>query len=289
MFKKIRIILSVILLVIFIGQIEAVAATHGNVVDNLNYLKDSETSELQSEINKVKEDYSLDVVIVITDKTGGKSSMNYADDYYDENGYGVGSDHSGLLMLINMEKREVWISTTGTAIGIFTDSRISDMVNHVKTLLSSGKYYDASKTFISDVKSYADMGVPNGQNGADSGTNPGTYPESYPGTNYGANSQMTYMDRVSRLIKSPLIYIIALVVSIIATVLVSVSSKGKVTINDQTYEGKGSFVISDVRDDFIRETTTRAKISKSTNNNSSGSSTHSSSSGTTHGGGGGGF
>lgn len=285
MFKSIRIILAALLLVILIGQMEAVAAVPGNVKDYLNYLKDNEVSELQSEIDKVKGDFSLDVVIVITNKTDGKSSMEYADDYYDKNGYGVGGDHSGLLMLINMEKREVWISTTGKAIDIFTDSRISDMVSHVKTLLSNGKYYDASKIFISDVRNYASMGVPNGQHRVDTGANPGTYPE----INTGVNSQMTYMDRVIRLTKSFMVFIIALAVSIIATVLVSISGKGKVTINNQTYEGKGSFVLSDVRDDFIRESTTRTKIQKSSNSSDTNSSTHSSSSGTSHGGGGGGF
>lgn len=281
MFKSISILLCAILVIIFLCTIEAAAVAAGNVRDYLNYLKSSQVSELQSRIDKVKEDYGLDAAIVITDKTDGKSSMEYADDYYDQNGFGVGSDHSGLLMLINMEEREVWISTTGKAIGIFTDSRISDMVSHVTKLLSNGKYYDASETFISDVENYADLGVPDVQDG----TNPGAYPE----TDTGASSHLTYMGRVAGLIKSFPVYIIALIVSAIATIIVSISSKGKVTINSQTYEGEGSFELSDTRDEFIREITTRTKIQKSSNTSSGGSSTHAGSSGTTHGGGGGRF
>ena len=68
--------------------------------------------------------YDMDIVIVITDDVKGKSSMDFADDFYDDNGYGIGFDSSGLLFLVNMEDREVWISTAGTAIKVFTDARI---------------------------------------------------------------------------------------------------------------------------------------------------------------------
>ena len=102
-----------------IGPAYAVSGELSNVKDYLDYLTDDEESELQEAIDSVRTGYNLDVVIVITDDTEGKSSKDFADDYYDYNGHGVGSDSSGLLMLINMAEREVWISTTGKAIDIF--------------------------------------------------------------------------------------------------------------------------------------------------------------------------
>jgi uncharacterized protein len=271
--KRISVLLFTVIFVILIGQVSASAAGTNNVKDFLGYLKGNEAADLQAKIDKIKTDYSLDVVVVITDKTDGKSSRDYADDYFDYNGYGVGSDHSGILMLVNMGKREVWISTTGRAEGIFTSGRIDAMVDNVTKPLGNGKYNDACNTFINDVRNYAAQGVPSGQHRVESG----------PGSGIVENT--TYLQRAAGLMKSFVVYIIALVIALAATIIASLSSKGKVTINNRTYEEEGSFTLSGTADDFIRDFTTRTEIQSS----SSGSGTHTGSSGRSHGGGGGGF
>ncbi len=273
MFKRLGAILIVIL--VLIGNIVIVdAAETTNVKDFLNYLTEGEANELQTGINGIKTNFSLDTVIVITDNTNGKSSRNFADDYFDYNGYGIGSDASGLLMLINMQKREVWISTTGRAIGIYTDSRISTMVDNVTGYLSSGKYYLACNRFLSDVESYSSSGVPGGNYNYDG---------------YDTNkrrvyqSNKTYFEKVVTLARSFPVYIIALVAAFIPTLIISLSSKGKVTINSLTYEENGTFQLSGTADDYIRQTVTKTKIQTNS------SSTHRGSSGRSHGGGGGRF
>ncbi|HHV30451.1 MAG TPA: TPM domain-containing protein [Clostridium sp.] len=268
MYKKTSVSLLAVLFSIFIlciAQIGVYAENSNNVIDYLNYLTDSEITNLQADIDSIKNTYGLDVVIVITDNTDGKSSRDFADDFFDYNGYGIGRDYSGLLMLINMQDREVWISTSGEAIDIFTNSRISTMEDNIIGPLSNAKYYNACRTFISDVKSYANAGVPRGQ--------------------YRVESDMTYADKVSRTIKSLPVYIVALIISVGSTLVLSFSSKGKVTINSSTYEENGSFVLSERRDDYIRESTVKTKIERSSGGSQK-SSTHTSSSGRTHGGGG---
>jgi uncharacterized protein len=270
LFKKICIVLATFIFTVFIGQVAVNAAAYDNIKDNLNYLTDSEKEKLQADIDGVVTDYDLDVVVVITKETEGKSSQAFADDYYDYGEYGVGSEHSGLLMLINMGKREVWISTTGKAINIFTDTRISTMVNNARNSLSNGKYYEACTTFIEEIKYYSKLGIPAGQHQVGTGRSAGS----------------TYFERVLRLIKAFYVYIIALIIAILTTLITSLSSKGKVTITNRTYEQAGSFNLSTSRDDFIRESTTRTVIES---NSGTKSSTHKGSTGRNHGGGGGSF
>jgi uncharacterized protein len=274
--------LFVFMFAIVMMQGAASATEKLNINDYLNYVTDSEEIELKKSIDGVFKDNNLEVVIVITNNTEGKSSMAFADDFYDKNGYGVGSDHSGILMLINMEKRETWISTTGKAIGIFTDSRISDMTNNVTGELKKKEYYGACKVFVEDVKNYANIGIPQEQQGQQ--VQQGV--ESATDTSI-IYAEPTYFQKVFKLIKFFPIYMGVLIISIITTIVASLSSKGKSTINSQTYEG-GSFVLSNAKDDFIREATTMVKI-ESNSNNGSQSSTHTGSSGETHGGGGGSF
>lgn len=273
MLKRISIGIFMLIFVILGVQVKIKADELTNVKDYLNYLQEDEKTNLQAEIDNIKSEYNLDAVIVITDNTEGKSSMEFADDYYDYNGYGVGSDYSGLLMLINMEQREVWISTTGRAIDIFTDSRISTMIKNITGYLADGKYYNASTIFLSDIADYASRGVPSGQHRVPMQQNSNLKPA----------PKLTYLQRVMRLLTSLVTYLIALAISVITTILASLSSKGKVTINNHTYEKQ--FSLRETRDDFIRQTVTKTKIERNTNT----SSTHTGSSGRTHGGGGGKF
>lgn len=281
MSRKIRVLLLALMFVLLVGQMQVLAAETEKVKDSLGLLKEEELKEVQSLIDGVVKDYGLDVVIVTTEDTEGKSSRDFADDYYDYNGFGAGSDKSGLLLLINMKERELWISTTGKAIDIFTDARISEMVSAVGGFLSKADYYNSCKEFISKVRFYADKGIPEGQHRIDTeapGTVPGGQESAAPGT---------YLERVARQVQLPAVYITATVVALIATILASLSSKGKITISNRTYEEEGSFKLTASSDDYIRETTTRVRIQN--DSGSGGSSTHHGSSGRSHGGGGGKF
>lgn len=281
MYKKFSALMLVFVLVSILASTGVLASNPNNVVDMLDYLTESEENALQSRIDTIKENFNLDTVIVITDNTEGKSSMEFADDYYDYNGYGLDSEYSGLLMLINMDIREVWISTTGKAIDIYTDSRIYNMVNNVTGYLSNANYNAACNKFLDDVSKYAKSGVPEGQYRVEG--------DPYSTLDSRQLSNLSYFGKVSLLMSSWPVYIIALIIAIIATVIVSHSSKGKVTISSRTYEESGSFVLTEDTNQYIRETTTRTKIERSSGGGGSGSSTHRGSSGRSHGGGGGRF
>lgn len=290
---------------LLLGQRLAMAESTDNIKDYLDYLSADEIEEVQGLINEAVKNTNLDLVIVITDNTEGKSSMDYADDFFDYNGFGIGDDASGLLMLINMDIREVWISTTGKAIDIFTDDRISNLIDPIYGYLTNDNYFGASKEFVKQVEYFAKKGVPEGQHREET-KNPGSIGQ-IPGTqpNQGNNgpivvpsqpyrpgrSTTTYLERAAAIMKSPGLYLIAIILSIVATAIASLSNKGKSTVGSRTYEEKGSFQLTRITDDFIRETTSRVKINNDTTTHGGGSggarsSTHTSSSGRSHGGGG---
>ena len=281
-------LLIFILITLFFGSI-AYASNPINVVDKLGYLSYDEIQKLQKRIDGIKSTYNLDTVIVITDNTYEKDSTQYADDYYDYNDYGLDREHSGLLMLINMDIREVAISTTGRAIDIYTDNRISKMIKNVTSPLSKGNFYSACNKFIDDVITHAKSGVPKGQ----------YREERDPSLNY---YNLTYMQKAERMLKLWPVYVIPLVISLAITLKIVLSSKGKVTTTTRTYEEGGSFVFNQHSDKFVHEINRRVRIrressdyddndyggrssGRSSGHSSNRSSTHTSSSGRTHGGG----
>lgn len=91
------------------------------VVDEADLLSDSEESALEESARLLREAYNMDVVILTVNTLDGKRPQDYADDYYDYNGYGCGEEKSGLLLLISMEERDWYISTCGNAIYALTD------------------------------------------------------------------------------------------------------------------------------------------------------------------------
>lgn len=275
-----RLMLS-LMMIFFIGftGFTASGLASNNVIDQLEVLTLDQVNQLQQEMDQIREAYDLDVVMVITDRLEGKSSRDFADDYYDFNGYGVGEDASGLLMLINMDDREVWISTTGLAIDIFTDNRLDQLIEGVVGHLGEGDFYAAGITFLANVEGFAQQGVPEGQ-----------YREPV--------EPPTFFQKLVRMMLYWPIYVAGLIISGITTFAASSGHRAGSKTSAAFYRPEGSFALLDKKDHFLRETTRRIRIPK--NNNSGGgglsggggigrSSTHTGSSGRSHGGRGGKF
>ena len=146
--KIIPFISSIIISLIFTITINA---DLNFVVDDANLLSSQEETKLRIDLENFKNEYNMDAVIVTSNNLNGKSQQDYADDYFDYNGYGVGKEKSGLLLLIDMENRNIWISTSGEAIKYFTDNRIDNIVEDITSYLKNGDYFGGCNVFINDI------------------------------------------------------------------------------------------------------------------------------------------
>jgi len=130
-----------------------VSAAPPNVVDNAALLTRTQTAHLEQKAQTLTDTYDLDVAIVTVNSLGGKSSQAYADDFYDNNGYGIGSRYSGVLLLVSMTEREVAISTCGDAIDAITDREIDRLLDTVAPYLSDGEYFDGFCAYLDELES----------------------------------------------------------------------------------------------------------------------------------------
>ena len=133
------------------------------LVDDADILTDSEEKELNQQLDTVSEEQECDVIIVTVDSLNGKTVEEYADDYYDDNGYGYGENDSGILFLVAMDDREWNISTSGDAITAFTDAGLAYMEDQFVPDLSDGAYLDAFSKYTSlcdDFLTQAEKGEP---------------------------------------------------------------------------------------------------------------------------------
>lgn len=246
------------------------------VVDSANLLTEEQEERLQTACVDFVEQYGLDIVVVTIDDNQGKSSTAYADDYYDYNGYGLGDDCSGLLLLIDMDARNLWISTTGEGIRVYTDTRIDRMLDDIYGYVAEEDYFSGAMAFILSAGKYAAQGVTSDQYNYDTETG-----ESDP--YYQPDFWKTLLKRMGQAALG------SLVLTLIVVIAVRGSKGKKETVNATTYLDSHNYHLYRKQDSFLRTSVSKTRINDSNSGGGGGggrSSTHSGSSGTSHGGGG---
>ena len=158
------------LLILFIPSVYAAGADR--IQDMAGLLDESQEQMLRGQIEELARKYQFDAVIVTVDSLEGKTPEEYADDYFDYNGYGYGEDYDGILLLISMEYRDWAISTSGRGQRVFTDYGLDYISSQMVPYLSRGSYYSAFERFLSLTDDYLDYTgryvriAPGGQNEA---------------------------------------------------------------------------------------------------------------------------
>lgn len=219
------------------------------LVDDAGLLSAGDSAELLSALDAASEKTGMDIVVVTVKDLGGKSAEAFADDYFDYNGYGMGTERSGILLLVSIGTGDVWISTRGHAIDVFTDSTIDYILDSIFDDLVDGNYYSA-------FSHYAELCV---------------------------SSTVKAPFKVGSRILSSLV--IGFVIALISTSVMKGKLKTvKNQVNASQYTVPGSLYLTDSRDIFLYHTVNRVR--KAEQQSSSGSTTHISSSGARHGGGG---
>lgn len=235
------------------------------LVDDAGLLTKAEEDALLAKLDEISERQRFDVVIVTVDSLDGKSPMDYADDYYDYNGYGMGRNDDGVLLLISMEHRDRYITTAGYGITAITDAGCEYMFGQFIDDLRDGYYADAFTVYAELCDEFVTQ----------------------------AKTGRPY--DVGNLPKGPFRVVfhlaIALIVGFIVSLLIVTVMKSQMRnvryrVGASEYMKAESMMITESRDIFLYRTVDRQRKPEGS---SGGSSTHTSSSGTSHGGSGGKF
>lgn len=242
------------------------------VVDEAGLLDSQEETALLTKLNEISQRQKMDVVVLTVSSIYGSTPQEYADNYFDYNGYGQGSDHDGVLLLINMGQRDWYISTTGYGIYAITDAGLNYISDKFLNHLSSGDYALAFNTYADLVDQFVTQAK----------------------TDTPYDSDSLPKDPLS-LMWLPVSGLLALVVAWLVTAIL----KGQLTSvqsrsDAREYMKDGSFKLTNSQDLFLYRNVSKVPRPKSTSSSSGfrgggGSSSHRSFSGRSHGGGGGKF
>lgn len=256
----------------------AALADGDRVFDRAELFTASEVQELEQEIQAFQEETGMDFVIVTSNESHKGSAQQIADAFYEQGGFGLDEEKSGILYYIDMDDRYHYLSTTGAMIDYMTDARIENAIDEVTRYLSAGAYAQGASQMVSVVRQYVRAGIPEGQ------------------YRYDVVTGQRLTARHKALTKNEIL--LALVIGLAVCLIYVACVRSRYSLKGSTYhysyQDNGSMKLTDQEDTYLRTTTTRVRKpdppeSTGSHGGGGGSGVHTSSSGTSHGGGGGHF
>lgn len=246
---------------------DAVAVQSDTVFDEANLFSEEEKAELAKQAEDVKEETDWNIYLITTSDAQGKTAMQYADDFFDEKA-GDGAD--GVALLIDMDNREIYISTAGEAIRYLTNRRIDEILDLAYGDIIEGRYAACMENMLDGVASKYKEGIPSNQYNYDEET--------------GKTSRYHSITKFDVLIAIG----IALLFAGLRFLFVVRDYRWKSTKNSYDYEKFGKLDLQENKDILVNTVVKHHKIERndSSGGSSGKSSVHSSSSGSSHGGGG---
>lgn len=258
--KKLFAVLTVITL--FLALSITAYAKNPSVVDSAGLFTESQKTAIEAKVEETISVTGVDIVIVTTNDTQGKTSEAYSDDYFDYNGYGLGEERNGILLLINMGDREIHISLRGSGTNFFSDTNIENALDFMSPYASKGQYEKAVEYFLMDVQ-----GLYNASINPDDGNNEyygyGQYTEVYPNDQEAVVSPEP--EKETQPPDTTSVIIAAIVVGLIAggIVCLLVASKYKMKLGGYQYpfRAKSSVHMTLMTDTLVDRHVTQQRIS----------------------------
>lgn len=266
--KRLTLGLAVVFIGLFFSQ-HLSFASEQKIYDQAQLFSDYETTIIEDAINKFEKTANMEAIVVTTDEAHGKTTRDYADDFFDQHQFGFGPEYDGILVLIDLNQRTYWISTHGRSIKLFTDSRIEQLLDHSESAMRNGDYANAATTILAEATKYAN--------------------------DYRYDEQTHAFKKVHRIVwYEGLVAVgLALVAGIGTFFSVFASYNLKRSTYNYSYRDNGQLKLTTNEDSLVNTAVTTRYIPPRSNKGGGGggggSSTHRSSGGSTHGGGGRGF
>ena len=239
------------------------------VSDDASLLAEGEIKKLQDMGEKLAEKSGWNVIVSTCDDTAGRTAQTTCEDYF--NTYTTGDN--GISCLVDMDHREIYLSTAGDAILYLNDKRIDEILDQAYEAVSEGDYAQCLSSMISGAEEAYKAGVPDNAVIYDEDTGERT-----------VNRKLTRME-----------ILIALLFGCAAGGIVFASILGKYRLKWGTYRydfhDSGVLSLDKKEDRFVNQVVTHRKLPQNNGSTSSSgsrnkSTVHTGSGGRTFGGGG---
>jgi uncharacterized protein len=146
--------IKLFLLLFIIFCISAPLFGFDRLYDTAGLLSDADAASLKELLDTISLTYDFDMVIVSVKQTGSTEPKDFADAFFDKNGYGLGKNRDGCLLLIITERKVFWFATSGRGKKILTPMASRKLEKDAFNTLEKGDFYD---TFLAYAKTWEEF------------------------------------------------------------------------------------------------------------------------------------
>lgn len=251
------------------GCVTFFAESQQKLIDDADLLLDSEESQITQMLEEASAETGWDMIIYTNYNGVDEYDIErYTNEYYDNQGYGIGDKKSGIILNVDMSSRQMYVITKGDVMYYISDERNDDMLDAIQAELADSFYYEACETFVQYTVDYYEQGKPS----------EGTF------TNVEINEKMDHPVTYSLLHYGIPSLVIGAIIALITVLVIRHRYKNNGKENIYDLDANSSTRLTNKEDIFLTKSVSVTTIESSSS--SGGSSSSSSSGGSSHGGGG---
>lgn len=157
--KEILFAAAFFMMVFFSIPVQAAEGQEQTVFDYGDLLTDSEESELTRQTLELSGKHEMNFIILTTADAKGKSAQEYADDFYMDQGFYDDGKKGGITMLIDMDNRQVWLSTAGDMRYYVSDDEVEEILDAGYDELEEGYMYSCFERMLECTDRVVDRGL----------------------------------------------------------------------------------------------------------------------------------
>lgn len=151
------------ILILMLMILAVTVHAESGVYDNGALFTSSEVQELETDAAEVAQKYNMNIILLTTDDAQGMSSAEFAENFYESNGYVDNSAKGGIVLLIDMDHRELNLVTYDDMIYYITDEREERIYDAGFDEVADGEYGESMSDMLDAVEDYLEDGIPGNQ------------------------------------------------------------------------------------------------------------------------------
>lgn len=118
---------------------------------------------LEERAGELRKDLHAEFIVLTTEDAGGNTSQWVADEFYFSNGFSENFDEDGVLILIDMDNRELYVGSYGIMIRILTNQRLDEILDEIYAKAGEGDYAAAVMAGLNQIEYNVEKGIISGQ------------------------------------------------------------------------------------------------------------------------------
>lgn len=152
-----------LLAAVFFTLLFASARAESHVFDEGGLFTPQEIYQMEQTAEGLAQEYHMNVLLLTAAYARGMDSREIAEAFYEENGYTENGKRGGIVLLIDMDNRELNLTTYGDMIHYITDEREERIYDAAYRYASDGDYAQAMTAMLVKTGQYLKSGIPGNQ------------------------------------------------------------------------------------------------------------------------------